>query len=168
MPAGSEGLVFLPYMAGERSPIWNPDAKGVFYGLSFDKTKGHMVRAAMEGVAYSLEHNLRVAKEAGVEAGVLTAMGGASNSVLWTQIKADVTGRAIEVPTSDTATTLGACILAGVGTGVYRSFEEAVNKTIVITRRQEPNMENHKIYQRSMELYLELYRDLKDTFRKFA
>ena len=168
VPAGSEGVVFLPYMAGERSPIWDPDAKGVFYGLSFDKTKGHMVRAAMEGVAYSLEHNLRVAKEAGVEAGVLTAMGGASNSVLWTQIKADVTGRAIEVPTSDTATTLGACILAGVGTGVYRSFEEAVNKTIVITRRQEPNMENHKIYQRSMELYLELYRDLKDTFRKFA
>ena len=62
---GCDGLVFLPYMAGERSPIWNPEAKGVFYGLDFSKTKGHMVRACMEGVALSLRHNLEVAGEAG-------------------------------------------------------------------------------------------------------
>lgn len=168
VPAGSEGVVFLPYMAGERSPIWDPDAKGVFYGLSFDKTKGHMVRAVLEGVAYSLEHNLRTAREAGVEAEELTAMGGASNSVLWTQIKADVTGKTIKVPGSDTATTLGAAILAGVGTGVYESFEAAVKETVVITRKQQPNWENHERYQKSMELYLELYKNLKGTFRKFT
>ena len=91
IPAGSDGVTFLPYMSGERSPIWDPDAKGVFYGLSFDKTKGHFIRAALEGVAYALEHNLRTAAEAGVEADELIAMGGASNSILWTQIKADVT-----------------------------------------------------------------------------
>ena len=168
VPVGSEGVVFLPYMAGERSPIWDPDAKGVFYGLGFDKTKGHMIRAALEGVAFSLEHNLQTAAEAGVEAGELIAMGGASNSRLWTQIKADVTGKVIKVPASDTATTLGACILAGVGTGVYSSFEEAVKETVVITREQKPNMENHEIYKKSMELYLELYDRLKDTFRKFG
>ena len=168
IPAGSEGVVFLPYMSGERSPIWDPDAKGVFYGLSFDKTKAHMVRAAMEGVAYSLEHNLRTAREAGVEVEELIAMGGASNSILWTQIKADVTGKTIKVPTSDTATTLGACILAGVGTGMYGSFKEAVEETIVITREQTPDPDNHRAYQTSMELYLELYEDLKGTFRKFA
>lgn len=95
-------------------------------------------------------------------------MGGASNSRLWTQIKADVTGKVIKVPASDTATTLGACILAGVGTGVYSSFEEAVKETVVITREQKPNMENHEIYKKSMELYLELYDRLKDTFRKFG
>ncbi|MDO5425673.1 MAG: xylulokinase [Eubacteriales bacterium] len=167
VPVGSEGVTFLPYMAGERSPIWDPDAKGVFYGLGFDKTKGHLVRAALEGVAYSLEHNLRTAKEAGVEVEELVAMGGASNSILWTQIKADVTGKVIKVPTSDTATTLGASILAGVGTGVYGSFDEAVKETIVITREQRPNMENHQRYQKSMELYLELYEKLKDTFQKF-
>lgn len=161
---GSDGVVFLPYMAGERSPIWNPDAKGVYYGLGFDKTKGHMVRAALEGVAYSLEHNMRTAAETGVKVDELVAMGGASNSILWTQIKADVTGKTIKVPTSDTATTLGAAILAGVGVGVYESFEEAVKETIVITRVQEPNMENHEIYKKSMELYLKLYEDLKDTF----
>ena len=65
VPAGSEGVVFLPYMSGERSPIWNPYAKGVFYGLDFSKTKGHMVRACMEGVAFSLRHNLEVAEKAG-------------------------------------------------------------------------------------------------------
>lgn len=168
IPAGSEGVIFLPYMAGERSPIWDPDAKGVFYGLSFDKTKGHMVRSVMEGTAYSLEHNLRTAREAGVDAGELIAMGGAANSVLWTQIKADVTGKSIKVPMSDTATTLGAALLAGVGTGLYESFEEAVRETIVITREQKPNMENHARYERAMELYLELYEDLKETFRKFS
>jgi len=164
---GSDGVTFLPYMAGERSPIWNPDAKGVFYGLGFDKTKGHMVRAALEGVAYSLEHNLRTAAETGVEVGELLAMGGSANSILWTQIKADVTGKIIKVPESDTATTLGAAILAGVGVGMYNSFEEAVKETIVVTREHKPNMDNHEIYKKSMELYLDLYEALKDTFSKY-
>lgn len=167
IPAGSDGVTFLPYMSGERSPIWDPDAKGVFYGLSFDKTKGHFIRAALEGVAYALEHNLRTAAEAGVEVDELIAMGGASNSILWTQIKADVTGKKIKVPMSDTATTLGACILAGVGVGVYDSFEQAVEETIVITREQAPDENTHGQYKRSMDLYLELYEDLKDTFRRF-
>lgn len=166
IPAGSEGVTFLPYMAGERSPIWDPDAKGVYYGLGFDKTRAHMIRASLEGVAYSLEHNLRTAREAGVDTKELIAMGGAANSLLWTQIKADVTGKVIKVPTSDTATTLGAAILAGVGVGLYDGFEEAVRETIVMTRTHMPNMEHHRIYQSSMELYLELYQNLKDTFKK--
>lgn len=165
-PVGSGGVIFLPYMAGERSPIWNPDAKGVFYGLSYDKTRGHMVRAVLEGVAFSLEHNLRTAAEAGAEAEVLNAMGGAANSVLWTQIKADVTGRTIRVPASDTATALGAAILAGTGCGVYGSYEEAVNKTIAVTRVQEPDWENHETYKRCMEDYLRLYEDLKESFSR--
>ena len=78
--AGSDGVVFLPYMSGERSPIWDPDAKGVYYGLDFGKTKGHLIRAAMEGTAYALRHNLEVAEEAGAKAEVLKAMGGAANS----------------------------------------------------------------------------------------
>lgn len=165
---GSDGVTFLPFMAGERSPIWNPDAKGVFYGLGFDKTKGHMVRAALEGVAYSLEHNLRTAAETGVEVGELMAMGGSANSLLWTQIKADVTGKVIKVPASDTATTLGAAILAGVGVGMYENFEAAVNETIVITREHRPDMEIHQKYKKSMELYLDLYSSLKGIFSKYS
>ena len=163
---GSDGLVFLPYMSGERSPIWDPDAKGVFYGLDFSKTKGHFVRAAMEGVALSLKHNLDVAKEAGAEVSVLRAMGGSANSLLWTQIKSDVTGKPIVVPSSDTATTLGAAILAGVGIGMYKDFEEAVELTVENKRFHEPNPENFAVYEKNYEIYLELYNQLKDTMKK--
>ena len=128
-------------MSGERSPIWNPNAKGVFYGLDFAKTKGHMVRACMEGVALSLKHNLEVAKEAGADVEVLRAMGGSANSLLWTQIKSDITGKPIVVPSSDTATTLGAAILAGVGVGMYQDYDEAIRLTVKETRRHEPNPE---------------------------
>lgn len=164
VPAGSEGVIFLPYMAGERSPIWNPHAKGVFYGLDFSKTKGHMIRAALEGVAYSLQHNLMTAAQIGVEAEELVAMGGAANSILWTQIKADVTGKTIKVPASDTATTLGAAILAGVGTGVYGSYQEAVEKTIRITRVQHPDPDRHACYKKGMQAYLNLSKTMEQVY----
>ena len=163
---GSDGVVFLPYMSGERSPIWNPDAKGVFYGLDFSKTKGHMIRSAMEGVAYSLKHNLEVAEKAGAKADVLRAMGGSANSLLWTQIKSDITGKSIVVPSSDTATTLGAVILAGVGIGMYESFEEAVDMTVEIKRTHEPNPDNAEVYQKNYEIYRKLYEQLECIMRE--
>ena len=158
---GCDGLVFLPYMSGERSPIWNPYAKGVFYGLDFSKTRGHMVRACMEGVAFALKHNLDVAEAAGARVQVLRAMGGSANSLLWTQIKSDITGKPVVVPSSDTATTLGAVILAGVGTGIYRSYEEAVEKTVHVKRQHEPDPKNREVYDRTYQTYLELYRRLE-------
>ena len=154
-------MVFLPYMSGERSSIWDENAKGVYYGLDFSKTKGHFVRAAMEGVALSLRHNIEVAEAAGATAKELRAMGGSANSLLWTQIKADVTGKKIIVPSSDTATTLGAVMLAGVGVGMYKSFEEAVEKTVVIKREHEPNQDNKKVYDENYQVYLQLYENLK-------
>lgn len=164
--AGSEGVLFLPYMAGERSPIWDKHAKGVYFGLDYSKTRAHMIRATLEGCAYALLHNLKTAEEVGVVVNELIAMGGASNSRLWTQIKADVTGKVIKVPTSDTATTLGAAILAGVGTGVYRDFKEAVARTIQITRIHKPDMKAHTLYMKYYEIYLGLYMQLKNTFIK--
>ena len=164
---GCDGMVFLPYMSGERSPIWDPDAKGVYYGMDFGKTKGHFIRAAMEGVAYSLRHNLEIAREAGAEAEVLRAMGGSANSLLWTQIKSDITGKPIVVPSSDTATTLGAAILAGVGVGMYGSFEEAVGLTVKEKRRHEPNPEHREVYERNYQIYLELYGQLKGIMKKY-
>ena len=161
-PAGSEGVVFLPYMSGERSPVWNPYAKGVFYGLDFAKTKGHMVRACMEGVAFSLRHNLEVAEAAGAKAEILRAMGGSANSLLWTQIKADVTGKTIVVPASDTATTLGAALLAGVGVGFYKDYEEAVSMTVKETRRHKPDLSNKEIYDKTYYTYRNLYESLKN------
>jgi xylulokinase len=93
-------------------------------------------------------------------------MGGAANSLLWTQMKSDITGKPIAVPSSDTATTLGAVILAGVGVGMYRDFEEAVEMTVKVRRYHKPNKENHEIYQRNYETYLELYNNLKNTMKE--
>lgn len=161
-PAGCDGMVFLPYMAGERSPIWNPNAKGVYYGLDFSKTKGHFIRSAMEGVAFSLRHNLETAKEAGADVQVLKAMGGSANSFLWTQIKSDVTGKPVTVPSSDTATTLGAAILAGVGVGMYQDFEEAVRLTVQDKRFHKPEEKHQEVYEKAYQKYLKIYENLKE------
>lgn len=165
---GSDGLIFLPYMAGERSPIWNPDAKGVFIGLSYEKTRGHIVRAIMEGCAFALQHNLKTAEASGVDIHSLYSVGGAANSELWTQIKADVTGKKIGIPSSDSAAALGAAILAGVGTGVYQSFEEGVKRSVRMTKEHHPDMVNNTIYRQAYETYLEVCENLKHVFSRLG
>ncbi len=166
VPAGSDGLLFLPYMAGERSPIWDDKAKGVFYGLDYAKTRAHMARAVMEGAAYSVRHNIEVAESAGATVNTMRAMGGAANSLFWTQMKADITGKPIEVPASDTATTLGAALLAGVGVGIYRDFEDAVAQAVKVRRKHKPNDEHKYIYDNGYKTYLELYFSLKELMNK--
>ena len=165
IPAGSEGLIFLPYMSGERTPIWDTDAKGVFYGIDFSKTKAHFIRSCMEGTAYSLKHNLVTAENAGAKVSELRSMGGAANSHLWTQIKADVTGKRIEVPSSDTATTFGAAILAGVGAGIYSDYDDAVKRTVRINRAHEPNKASEDVYAKNYETYIEIYKNLKHIMK---
>lgn len=165
VPAGSGGVLFLPYMEGERSPLWNPDARGAFYGLRYGVGRAHLVRAVMEGVAFSLRHNLDVAAAAGARAGTLRAMGGAANSRVWTQIKADVTGRTIEVPGSDTATALGAAMLAGMGAGVYADAAEAA-RTVRVTRTHRPDAAACAAYEAHYAAYLELSQRLQPMMRE--
>jgi len=165
VPPGSGGMLFLPYMAGERSPIWNPDAKGVFFGLDYTKSKAHLIRSVMEGVAYALRHNLETAALAGAHANTLFPVGGSANSLVWTQIKSDVTGRRVEVRASDTATTLGAAILAGVGTGMYESFEDAIGQTVSITRVHEPDLQRKAVYDKHYFAYRELYERLEPMMK---
>jgi xylulokinase len=163
---GSEGLIFLPYMSGERSPIWDEKAKGVFFGLGYDKSRAHMIRALMEGVAYSLYHNVKTANECSANIESFQAVGGAAKSAVWAQIKADVTGIPVKVSKSDTATTWGAAILAGVGAGIYKDCEQALEASQASEQNYEPDPEKHKIYERYYSIYLELYDKLKDTMQK--
>jgi len=158
---GSDGVIFLPYMAGERSPIWDKNAKGVFFGLDYSKTRAHMIRACLEGVAFSLKHNIEIAEQAGATVGALHATGGSANSVLWTQIKSDVTGKEIIVPSSDMSTTMGAAILAGVGAGVYRDFEEAAQKCVKVVREHKPHPDGAEAYIKNYSTYKKLYENLK-------
>ena len=104
-------------------------------------------------------------EEAGAKVEVLRAMGGSANSLLWTQIKSDITGKPIVVPSSDTATTLGSDS-CGVGIGMYKDFDEAVQNTIEEKRSHEPNNENRKVYDKNYETYIELYKQLKETMAK--
>ena len=163
---GSDGVVFLPYMSGERTPIWDPNAKGVFYGLDYSKTKSHMVRAAMEGVAYSVRHNLDVAEEAGCSVKELRATGGAANSLLWTQIKADIARKDFVLPQSDMATALGTALLTGVGVGAYRDFEEAVALTIKEKRVHKADESRRAAYEKNYRVYRQLYQALKGIMEK--
>lgn len=154
-PPGSGGVIFLPFMAGERSPLWNPDAKGMFYGLGFSATRRQMIRAVMEGVAYSLRHNLDAAAEAGGAVSVMRSTGGSAKSRVWMQIKADVTGSRMETVQAETAAAKGAAILAGLGTGVLRSPEAAVCG-IRAVKRYAPEERQREFYQGRYELYREL------------
>ena len=164
---GSDGVIFLPYFAGERSPIWDPKAKGVFYGLDYTKTRHHMTRALLEGVAYALRDNIETAYESGVRIKKMTTMGGGANSEFWTQIKADVTKIDISIPTNiSSSSSLGAAILAGIGAKVYKSFDEAINRTIKIRTTIKTNKENYQVYDDGFKTYKELYKSLKEIMDK--
>ena len=119
VPAGAEGLVFLPCMQGAMAPEWNGAARGVFYGLTLAHTRAHMTRAVLEGSAFGLRDILEAMRNAGLETRRLTIVGGGAKGPLWRQIKADVTGLPVRVPTSVETTATGAAILAAVGAGVH-------------------------------------------------
>jgi xylulokinase len=156
-------------MAGERSPLWDEHARGTLIGLSYDKTRGSVARAMMEGCAFALRHNLLTAEEAGAVVTHLVSMGGAANSRLWTQIKADVTGKPIRVPAAtDLATTLGAAMLAGVGGGWYADFEEAIRCTRGAQLTFEPHPASHSYYCERYELYREAYDRLQTLYPRLG
>ncbi len=162
---GADGLLFLPYMAGERSPIWNPEAKGVFFGLDYSKTSAHMIRAVMEGVSFSLLHNLRCAEEAGVALGPMRAAGGASGSSVWMQIKADMCSQSIQAVDGGSATAIGCAIVAGVGCGIFPSFEEACRRFVKLEKAYEPRPEYKEVYEKQFLRYKELYQLLKPMMK---
>jgi xylulokinase len=112
-------------------------------------------------VAFSVRHNLEVAAETGAFANELRATGGAANSPLWMQIKSDITAKPIAVPYSDSSTTLGAAMLAGVAVGIYNNFEEAVQSTVSIKQSYEPNLANEHTYSENYALYLSIYERLR-------
>ena len=155
---GSDGVIFLPYLMGERSPVWDPEARGVFFGLSFGTGRGQLYRAVMEGAAYALRHNLEVAERVHRVEGPLRSMGGASASPLWMQIKADITGRVMEKALRPEATAWGAAILAGIGTGLFRDIVDAMTQAPPrVAARYEPRPDLAAVYQEGYEIYRELY-----------
>ena len=167
-PPGANRLVFLPYMFGERSPIWDSNARGVFFGLSLATTKADLVRAVLEGAAYGLRHNVETAAAAGFVAGVLSSVGGGARSPLWNQIKADVLQRPIRLPHTAIGAPLGDAIVAAAGAGLYSSIAGAAHGMNSFGATFEPRPELAARYDALYEIYLGLYPALAASFRQLA
>jgi xylulokinase len=160
-----EGLIYLPYLMGERTPHLDPDARGVFFGLSARHTKRDMLRAVMEGVSYSLRDCMEIIKGMGIPVNEVRASGGGGKSALWRQMQADMFGTGVMTVNSTEGPALGAALLAGVGTGIYKSVPEACETAIQTVSRQNPVAENSKIYSVYYPIYQNLYKALKEQFK---
>jgi len=165
---GSGGLIFLPYMMGERSPLWHTNARGVFFGLTLATPKAAMVRAILEGTAFALRHNMEVAMRVGAEIREVRSVGGCSRSDLWNQIKADVLGRPLLLPQVSVGSPFGCAVLAGMGVGVYPDVRKSLLEMVQLTRRFEPNPANQERYTRSYQVYRDIYEHLKVDFDHLA
>lgn len=164
---GAEGLVFLPYLSGERSPLWDADARGAFVGLHLGTGRGNLYRAVMEGVAMALRHNLEVALAAGAGVTELLAIGGATRSPLWMQIKADVTGLPVVVTANPDATPLGAAMLAAIGTG-GGTVDELVGDWVQRSAGYVPDPDTRATYDRLYAVYAGLYPALAPSMHALA
>jgi xylulokinase len=163
-PAGSEGLLFLPYLTGERTPYPDPQARGAFVGLTLRHGKTHLVRSVLEGVSFGLRDSLELIKGLGVPITQVRASGGGARSAVWRQIQADVFGTELVLVNVTEGAAFGAALLAGVGAGAYQSVEEAVAATVKVTDRTLPLATNVNEYEKLYSAYRGLYPALKDTF----
>ena len=163
---GCERLLYLPYLMGERTPHLDADARGVFFGLSAVHTKKHMLRAVMEGVAYSLRDCVEIFREMGISVSDMAACGGGGSSALWRSMLADLYGCGVKTVTSKEGPALGAAILAAVGAGVYSSVEQACGAVVHSKDTTSPDAERAKVYEQYYQLYRSLYPALKESYQK--
>lgn len=163
---GSDGLIFLPYLSGERTPHADPYARGVFFGLSYLHTQDHFVRSIMEGVAFSQLDCLSLMRQVGITSDKVVLFGGGAKSRVWRQIISDAFSTKIVTLNIEEGPAYGAALLAGVGCGIYGSIEEAVDRTIKEVSQTNPIGENVKKYKNLYEIYKSLYEDLKGDFEK--
>ena len=165
VPAGAEGLIFLPYLTGERTPHADPLARGAFVGLTVRHTFAHMTRAVLEGVAMALKDNFVLMQSAGmVKLDEIRVTGGGAKSPVWRQIIADVFGAAITSVNTTEGAAYGAALLAGVGAGEWQSVAEACAATIQSVETVKPNLDYARQYDQVYEVYRKLYPALKDSF----
>ena len=157
VPAGAEGLVFLPYLAGERSPLWDPAARGIFAGLTLRHTRAHLVRAVLEAAALAIRHVAAPMRAAGIHVSAMRACGGPARDDSWNQIKADVTGFTVEVPRSRETAAVGAAIVAAVGVGAHADLRAAIASMTAIDRRFEPNRAHNSTYDGIYAAYTALH-----------
>ncbi len=167
-PAGCEGLLFAPYLAGERTPHADPHARACFVGLTASHERGHMARAIMEGVAMSLRDSLEIIKSLNVPVKEMRLSGGGAKSQLWKQIFADVMDQAACTINAEQGPAYGVALLAAVGCGHFKSIEEACKATIEVISKTPPKKAAVKNYNRLYPIYQSLYGTLRETFQRIS
>lgn len=165
IPPASEGLIILPYFLGEKTPIFDPTARGVMFGLTLSHTKAHIFRAILEAVIYGFRHHVEVIREAGYEPKQIMATNGGAKSKFWCQIAADVLGQSICSFPSHPGSALGVAFLAGKSIGLFKEWQE-IQKFLTNYQIYAPDPHSVEIYNKSYEIYRDIYKQLKPSFAK--
>ena len=167
VPAGSEGLFFLPYLNGERTPWNDPAARGIYFGLNLRHTRAHLIRSAMEGIVYGQKYSLEIFRSLGIENRRMIASGGGARGRLFREIQADMFGQEIYKSLSEEQAGIGAAIMAAVGTGAYADYQEACGRIVEFSDDVvEPDEERRKIYEERFQIFQELYPANRELFAK--
>ena len=166
-PAGSEGLVFLPYLSGERTPYNDPNAKGIYFGMTLKHERAHMIRSTMEGIVFGLRTSIEIFKNLGIEYHKIIASGGGARGKLFLEMQADIFDCEIYTNQGNEQACIGAAITAAIAAGEFESYEEACDKLVhmkdtIVT----PNHEKQKYYEEQFAIFRELYGHNADLFRK--
>ncbi|MCA9058009.1 MAG: xylulokinase [Planctomycetaceae bacterium] len=165
-PAGSEGLFFLPYLTGERTPHADPNARGCWIGLSLRHGKGHMARSVMEGATYAMRDTLEIIREMNIPVQEIRLSGGGARSQFWRQMQADIYGQPVVTINAEEGPAYGVALLAAAGTGAYRDVVEACKATISVVTKTKPVNAAAKAYNAAYPEYQQLYRSLKPDFAR--
>jgi xylulokinase len=164
-PPGADGLVFLPYLAGERSPLWDPTARGAFAGLTVGHGRGHLVRSILEAAALAIRHVAEPLVVTGVAVDAMRVCGGPARSETWNRIKADVTGFPVVVPHVLETAVLGSAIAAAAAIGAHRDITAAIRAMTRVERRLEPDVTVRARYEELFERYKALYPAIAPVMR---
>ncbi len=168
VPVGAEGLIFLPYLTGERTPHLDPLASGAFIGLTARHTQAHLIRAVMEGVVYSLRDGLEIMRDLNVPIQQIRATGGGGRSAFWRQMQADIYGGEVVTLTAEEGPAYGAALLGGVGAGTFKDVNEAVSKCVATNSSTQPDAGRQAKYEKVYAIYREAYGKLKETMHQLA
>lgn len=168
IPSGSNGLICLPYFAGERTPINDPDARGVFAGLTLTHTRGHMYRAMLEGTGYGVRHNIETLSDLGAPPQRVVAVGGGANNRMWLQVVSDVSGIEQVLPERTIGASYGDAFLAGLATGIIPDISALREQWVKVADVIQPDSGAHAIYGDYYAIYRDLYENAKDQLHALA
>jgi xylulokinase len=168
IPVGAEGLIFLPYLTGERHPHSDPYARAAWIGLSVRHTRNHLARAAVEGATFAMRDCLEVMRGLGIKTRQIRLGGGGAKQALWRRMQANVYGQTVAQTNADEGPAFGVALLAMVGTGAYRTVPEACAAAIRVTEELQPEQETQDRYEKLYGEYRRLYPLLLETFQRLG